>query len=110
MAKHSSHILQLARKGAEARLRELVDEAKMLVSSFPHLRDSFDQDELPVTFILKRGAAGGSASEVSRIGPRRKKRTLSAAARKAISNAQKKRWAKVKRASKETGSSGHRSK
>jgi hypothetical protein len=96
MAKHSSHLLELARKGAEARLRELVDEARMLFNSFPHLRDSFDPDELPVRFILKRGAARAAASEVSGAGPKRKMRKMSAAARKAISDAQKKRWAKAR--------------
>lgn len=98
MAKHSRHILELARKGAEARLRELVDEARLLVVAFPHLRDSFDRDELPVAFILKRGAARAAAPEGSRGTLRRKKRTLSAAARKAISDAQKKRWAKARAA------------
>jgi hypothetical protein len=96
MAKHSSHILELARKGAEARLRELVDEARMLVSSFPHLRDSFDRDELPIKFILRRGAARAAPSELPSSGPKRKRRKLSAAARKAISVAQKKRWAKLR--------------
>ena len=100
MAQHTKHILELARKGAEARLRELVDEARMLVSSFPQLRNSFDRDELPIKFILKRGAARGPASEISSSGSRPKKRKLSAAARKAISEAQKKRWAKVKAARK----------
>jgi len=55
MPKHSSHILELARKGAEARYRELLDEMKMLTISFPHLRDAIDRDELPVNFILRRG-------------------------------------------------------
>jgi len=56
MPKHSSHILELARKGAEARFRELTDEAKVLVKSFPHLRDAFDPDELPITFRLRSAA------------------------------------------------------
>jgi len=56
VANRSSHILELARKGAEGRLRELIDEAKALAKSFPHLRDSFDPDELPITFRLKSAA------------------------------------------------------
>ena len=63
MAKHPPHILELARRGAEARFRELIDEFKMLTVAFPHLRESFDPDELPLKFIMRRGrdkAAGAS--------------------------------------------------
>ena len=56
MAKHSAHILDLARTGAETRFRELMDEAKLLVQSFPHLRDAFDPDELPISFRLRSAA------------------------------------------------------
>jgi len=31
-------------------------EAKLLVELFPHLRDSFDPDELPVSFIVAKGS------------------------------------------------------
>ena len=89
MAKHSSHILELAKKGADVRLRELVDEIKMLTVAFPHLRDSFDSDELPLKFILRE------ASEKA-AGARRKRRKISAKGRAAISAAQKARWAKQK--------------
>ncbi len=44
-----------ARRTADARFRALLDELKFLTLSFPHLRDAFDRDELPVTFILRRG-------------------------------------------------------
>ena len=91
MAKHSSHILELARRGADARFRELLDELKMLTVTFPHLRDSFDRDELPVNFILRRGRDKAQAG-----GAPRKRRRLSAKARAAISAAQKARWAKQK--------------
>ena len=37
MAKHSSHILDLARKGAEHRYEELKAEIAALVKHFPHL-------------------------------------------------------------------------
>jgi hypothetical protein len=37
MAKHSSHILDLARKGAEHRYEELKTEIAVLVKHFPHL-------------------------------------------------------------------------
>jgi len=58
---------------------------KMLLELFPHLRDSFDKDELPISFLLKKGALKAASA-----GPRR---VLSASARKRISDAQKKRWA-----------------
>ena len=88
MPKHPSHILELAKRGAEVRLRELVQETKNLIGLFPHLRDSFDKDELPVGFILRKGA-DKAATPITR-------KPLSAAARAKISAAQKKRWAKVK--------------
>jgi hypothetical protein len=89
MAKHSSHILDLAKRGARERLQELVDEIKLLTVTFPDLRDSFDPDELPTKFILKRGhdKVEGASSV---------RRTISAKGRKAISDAQKARWAKQK--------------
>ena len=91
MAKHSSQILHLAKRGAEVRLRELLDELKFLTLSFPHLRDAVDRDDLPVKFILKRGEE--KAGEVQAARSRRK---MSAKARQAISDAQKARWAKQK--------------
>ena len=56
MAKHSSHILELAKRGAALRLRELADELDILLSAFPDLHDAFDADELPVSFIMRRDA------------------------------------------------------
>jgi hypothetical protein len=91
MAKHSSHILQLARRGAEIRFRELLDELKFLTLSFPHLRDAVDRDDLPVNFILQRGQEKAGLVRVAR-----SRRKMSAKARKAISDAQKARWAKQK--------------
>jgi len=52
----SPHTLQLTRRMAAARLRQLVDEFRLLTSAFPDLRDAFDPDELPIDFILKRDA------------------------------------------------------
>jgi len=93
MPRHSPNILELARRGADVRYRELLDEMRRLTVSFPHLRDSFDRDELPVQFILRRGR------DKARLGkPVRKRRRLSDRARAAISAAQKKRWAKQKAA------------
>jgi hypothetical protein len=86
--KESTHLYELAKRGAEVRLRDLVQEAKYLIELFPHLRDSFDKDELPINFIV----AKDSGSLTKKTGGKR----MSAAARAKISAAQKRRWAKVK--------------
>lgn len=54
MPKQTSHILESARRSAEARLREVLQEARLLMLAFPDLRDAFDQDELPISFIVAR--------------------------------------------------------
>ena len=56
MPKHSSHMLELAKRGAALRLRELANELDLLVRAFPDLHDAFDADELPVSFIVRRDA------------------------------------------------------
>jgi hypothetical protein len=91
MAKHSSQILQLAKRGAEVRFRELLDEMRYLTLSFPHLRDAVDRDDLPLKFILRRGEEKAGPVQAAR-----SRRTMSAKARKAISDAQKARWARSK--------------
>lgn len=70
MAKQSPRILELARRGAEARLQDLIHEAKLLVQLFPHLRDSFDPDELPVSFIVAKGSGRLKKKEVAGRRPR----------------------------------------
>jgi hypothetical protein len=85
MARQHSHILELAKRGAEVRTRELLDELKLLVDLFPHLRDSFDKDELPVRFILAEGAGRGETPVSGR-------RRMSAAQRKAVSARMKRYW------------------
>jgi len=91
MAKYAHHILELAKRGAEARFRELVDELNVLTLSFPHLRDAVDRGDLPVKFILRQGRANAGPVQAARA-----RRKMSAKARKAISDAQKARWAKEK--------------
>jgi hypothetical protein len=91
MPKHSSQILELARRGAEARYRELLDELKVLAQSFPHLRDAFDPDELPVTFILRRGRDTARATSRTR-----RERSWSPAARRAAAARMKAYWANRK--------------
>ena len=73
-----------ARRGAEARLRELAEEAKQLLKVFPDLSASFDEDELPLNFILKSGARKAASG--------RRRRKMSEAQRKAVSARMKKYW------------------
>ena len=86
----NTHLYELAKRGAEVQLRELLHEAKLLIALFPHLRDSVDQDELPLNFIMARGS--GAVTKKTR----RRRRRMSAEARARISAAQKARWAKQK--------------
>lgn len=88
MAKYPPHILELARHGAEIQLRDLIQEVRYLIDLFPHLRDSFDEDELPLRFIMARDADRARAGAER---PRRRK--MSAAARKAASQRMKRYWA-----------------
>jgi hypothetical protein len=60
----------------------------VLLDLFPHLRDSFDKDEMPLTFIMAKGS--GAAVEA--------KRGMSAEARKAVSVRMKKYWAAKRKA------------
>jgi hypothetical protein len=54
MQTRSSPTLQLTKRLAAFRLRQLLDEFHLLLSSFPDLQDAFDPDELPLEFILRR--------------------------------------------------------
>ena len=112
MAKHSTHILELARKGAEHKYEELKTEIEILVHSFPHLAartrhglskalarsEAVIESEAKAT--LKRGRKAIKAA-MEEIKPR-KRRKMSAAARAKISAAQKARWAKQKAKSAKT--------
>ncbi len=99
--KKNDQLVELAKRGAQARLSDLVHEVKLLLGLFPHLQDNFSKDELPIDFLLKRGArgaravrdAGAQAGDAASAKVARQTRNLSAAARRAISRAQKKRWA-----------------
>jgi hypothetical protein len=95
MAKRQNDDLrQWAVIGAEHRLLEIAEEAGNIFRAFPELRDR--------GFMAKdSGAAGagtpGRTKEAAPAEPR-KRRKLSAAARKRIGDAQRKRWAKHKSA------------
>jgi hypothetical protein len=85
MPRYSSHFLDLVKRGAAVRLQDLAYEAKLLLQLFPHLRDSFDEDELPVPFILAE--ASGQSTKQSR------RRPMSPTERKAVSLRMKRYWA-----------------
>ena len=81
----------MARKGAEHKYQELKAEIAALMKHFPHLVENTRR-------IVSRGAtalAKGGKVAMAELTPR-KRRTMSAKARKAISTAQKARWAKSK--------------
>lgn len=80
MAKHSTDILELARLGAAARIKE--HEAEIA--------------KLRRILIHQPSARASTQIKSSGSSQRRKRRKLSAAARKRISEAQKARWAKQK--------------
>jgi hypothetical protein len=83
----------MARKGAEHKYEELKAEIASLVRHFPHLTGRQGGMARGVAALSKGGKAVMEA--VSGEAPR-KRRKMSAKARKAISDAQKKRWAAKK--------------
>jgi hypothetical protein len=91
MALHSSHILELAARGAKHRYEELQAELASLVRQFPDLRRGARE-------VVSRGRRAVQAA-ANELRPRRRRR-MSAKARAAISAAQKARWAKQKAAEK----------
>ena len=87
MAKYSSHILEMARKGAEHRYEELQTEIATLVKNFPHVAGKAR------TQISKAVSRGRAVAEAEAPKLRRRARRMSAAARKAVSERMKKYWA-----------------
>jgi hypothetical protein len=81
----TSTLHEYARIGAGARLTELRAEMVALHRIFPDLGAAGARK--------RQGRPPGTAPTVT---PKRKRRKISAAGRKAISDAQKKRWAKLK--------------
>ena len=85
MAKHSSHILEMARKGAEHRYVELKAEIAQLLKHFPHLSSSKRQVSARIDV---------SAEPAATIDRKRRKRfTMSAAQKGAVSKRMKAYWA-----------------
>ena len=91
MPRPSANILELAKRGAEVRYRELRDELAALVRQFPHLRTLAGRS-------ARTSKANGAPTPEPDTAPRRRRR-MSAAARKRISEAQKARWAAQRKAS-----------
>ena len=85
MAKHSAHILDMARKGAGHRYEELKAEIALLVKNFPHLRGRSPSRGRQIDVSAE------PAATIDRT-PRRR-RGMSAAARRAVSARMKKYWA-----------------
>ena len=81
---------RLARIGAEARLQELQDEIQSIHAAFPDLRRSGSAQGQTAARVEKNG----SAAEPTR--KQRRRRKMSADARKRIGDAQRKRWAEWK--------------
>jgi len=79
MPKRTSHLLELARRGAEARFRDLAQEAKYLLELFPHLQDAFDKDELPISFVIAKNS--GSLSRAKRLRQKARKPSVDRRAR-----------------------------
>ena len=87
MAKHASHILEMARKGAEHRYEELQGELAALMKHFPHVAKRAGKR------IVKAVSRGRAVVEAEAPKIRRRARKMSAAARKAVSERMKKYWA-----------------
>ncbi len=86
MARASNEMRNWALIGAEQRLIQLAEEIAAIHNAFPELRQG-----------RKGGIASRANSVTSDAAPtRRRRRKMSAEARKRISEAQKKRWAKQK--------------
>jgi hypothetical protein len=93
MAKHSSHIIDMARKGAEHKYEELTAEIAALVKHFPHLAGRKGGIVSRGASVLSKRGRAVVAAVTGEATPK-KRRKMSAKARNAISQAQKARWAK----------------
>jgi hypothetical protein len=84
MQKHPSHILELAKRGAEHRYQELKAEVALLLRQFPHLHGGSAH---------RLGSPADTVKESIR-----RRRKMSEAARKAVSARMKKFWAARRKA------------
>jgi hypothetical protein len=95
MPRPTSQLQEFARIGAAARIKELQAEIASIRRDFPALTSPGGESTMPSPRPKRRGRPAASvAAKVAAPGKRRRK--MSAAARKKISEAQKKRWAAQK--------------
>ena len=80
-------MLELAKRGAALRLRELANELDALAPCVSRSSRRVRRDELPVSFIMRRDARRARAKAV------RRQKPMSAAAKRAVSQRMKKYWA-----------------
>ena len=85
----ASNLRSWAVKGAEQRLGEIAEEAKLIFQTFPELRHRGRGFDLPKT----SATTGASAESPGKASNRRRRRKMSTAARKAVSDRMKKYWA-----------------
>ena len=89
MAKSGIDLRRFAALGAYARIEQLQAEIDEIRAAFPRLRR-----------VPTGGPSSGGTTAQTGEGKPRKRRKMSAAARKRIGDAQRKRWAKQKAATK----------
>jgi hypothetical protein len=101
MPKGSFDLKAWARVGAEHRLTELRQEQQRILATFPELRNRTGSEvgSRRSGNIVRNGRRGRPVLSAVN-GVIKPKRTMSAEARAKIAAAQRKRWAKVRRASK----------
>jgi hypothetical protein len=92
MAKHSTSILDWARRGAEARWHELQAEVESLVELFPHLAGR--------SHGTKRKGEKSTRATSEAVPRKRKRSRMSAAQKKAVSARMKKYWTERRKAAK----------
>jgi hypothetical protein len=109
MAKRQQRLFNLrayAVIGAEQRLRQIAEEARAIFQAFPELRaanrgfGARGGGESPFPWGKQAAEGGGLVGNGRGRKGKRRRRKMSAAAGKRISEAQKARWAKQKRANK----------
>jgi hypothetical protein len=93
MARHSSQILELARKGAEHRYEELRAAIAALVKQFPHLRSPRAMRATASAADQASASASPVTSAPTQASGRPRRRRMSPAERKAVSERMKRYWA-----------------
>ena len=92
----TSDLRSWAVKGAEQRLGEIAEEAKLIFQTFPELRHRGRGLDLPKA----SARAGGSVEPPTTVTRRGRRRKMSAAARRSVSARMKKYWAERRKAKK----------